>query len=48
MITATCGLGLLDAPAVEQSFRLAHAVARLFAKLSGVEAAATAPDRNSS
>jgi len=48
MITATCGLGLLDADAVEESFRLAHGVGRLFRKLSGVEEPAMAKGRSSS
>lgn len=37
MVTATCGLGLLDAQAVRESFQLAHGVAQLFRKLSGVD-----------
>jgi hypothetical protein len=38
MITATCGLGLLDESAVEESFRVAHAVSKLVKTLVGVEA----------
>lgn len=43
LITATCGLGLLDVPAVEESFRLAHGVGRLLRRLSGVEEEAVTP-----
>lgn len=50
MITATCGLGLLDAQAVQESFQLARGVARLFRKLAGVgeELTAATTDRSSS
>jgi hypothetical protein len=37
MITATCGLGLLDESAVEESFRVAHAVSKLVKTLVGTE-----------
>jgi hypothetical protein len=36
MITATCGLGLLDASAVAESFSLARGVSRLIGSLAGV------------
>jgi hypothetical protein len=36
MITATCGLGLLDASAVADSFRVAHGVSWLIRSLAGV------------
>jgi hypothetical protein len=48
MITATCGLGLLDPRAVEESFHLAHGVGRLFRKLSGVEEESATPMGRSS
>ena len=35
MITATCGLGLLDTPAVAESFRAAHCVSKLIRSLAG-------------
>jgi hypothetical protein len=35
MITATCGLGLLDEPAIEESFRVAHSVSKLVRTLAG-------------
>jgi hypothetical protein len=35
MITATCGLGLLDVPAIEESFRVAHSVSKLVRTLVG-------------
>jgi hypothetical protein len=35
MITATCGLGLLDASAVAESFRVAHSVSKLIRSLAG-------------
>jgi hypothetical protein len=35
MITATCGLGLLDESAVEESFRVAHAISKLVKALVG-------------
>jgi hypothetical protein len=36
MITATCGLGLLEASSVAGSFNLAHGVSRLIRNLAGV------------
>jgi hypothetical protein len=48
MVTATCGLGLLNAEAVEESFRLAYGVGRLVRKLSGVEEEAATPTGRSS
>jgi hypothetical protein len=35
MITATCGLGLLDPPAVAESFEVAHSVGKLIRSLAG-------------
>jgi hypothetical protein len=35
MITATCGLGLLDVPAVAESFGVAHSVSKLIRSLAG-------------
>jgi hypothetical protein len=35
MITATCGLGLLDEPAVAESFGVAHSVGKLIRSLAG-------------
>jgi hypothetical protein len=35
MVTATCGLGLLDASAVAESFGVAHSVSRLIRSLAG-------------
>lgn len=35
MVTATCGLGMLDASAVRESFTLAHEVSGLLRKLAG-------------
>jgi hypothetical protein len=35
MITATCGLGLLDVPSVEESFSVAHGVSKLIRSLAG-------------
>src|ERR1700693_2937630 len=35
MITATCGLGLLDASAVAQSFNVAHSISKLIRSLAG-------------
>jgi hypothetical protein len=35
MITATCGLGLLDTSAVAESFRVAHSVSKLIRSLAG-------------
>ena len=35
MITATCGLGLLDPSAVAESFEVAHSVSRLIRSLAG-------------
>jgi hypothetical protein len=35
MITATCGLGLLDVPAIEESFRVANSVSKLVRTLVG-------------
>jgi hypothetical protein len=37
MITATCGLGLLEISSVTASFHLAHAVSKLIRKLAGVQ-----------
>jgi hypothetical protein len=37
MITATCGLGLLDEAAMHQSFRVAHDVSKLVKGLAGTE-----------
>ncbi len=39
MITATCGLGLLEPSAVAESFNLAHGVSRLIRNLAGSEEA---------
>lgn len=39
MITSTCGLGLLDAKSVKDSFRLAQKVGGLIKRLAGVEIA---------
>ncbi|PWT87098.1 MAG: hypothetical protein C5B56_11260 [Proteobacteria bacterium] len=39
MVTATCGLGLLDGPRVQESFALAHRVGSLLRRLAGVETA---------
>jgi hypothetical protein len=41
MVTATCGLGLLDASCVSQSFRLTRGFGKLIRQLAGVEAALT-------
>jgi hypothetical protein len=38
MITATCGLGLLDEPAIEESFRIARSISKLVKTLVGAEA----------
>ena len=38
MITATCGLGLLDESSVGESFRVAHSVSKLVKTLAGAEA----------
>jgi hypothetical protein len=35
MITATCGLGLLDPPAVRESFSVAHGISKLIRSLAG-------------
>ena len=35
IITATCGLGLLDPSAVAESFRVAHGISKLIATLAG-------------
>lgn len=35
MITATCGLGLLDPPSVAESFRVAHGVGKMIRNLAG-------------
>jgi hypothetical protein len=35
MITATCGLGLLDTSAVAESFGVAHSVSKLIRSLAG-------------
>jgi hypothetical protein len=35
MITATCGLGLLDVPAIEESFRVAQSISKLVRTLVG-------------
>ena len=35
MITATCGLGLLDTSAVAESFEVAHSVSKLIRSLAG-------------
>jgi hypothetical protein len=37
MITATCGLGLLDESSIEDSFRVAHSVSKLVKTLAGAE-----------
>ena len=42
MITATCGLGLLDESAVGNSFKAAHGVSKLIGNLAGVRYAAAA------
>ena len=36
MITATCGLGLLETSAVAESFKLAHGVSKMIGSLAGV------------
>lgn len=46
MVTATCGLGLLDVPAVRESFELAHGVGRLFGRLCGSPESPMPPDRS--
>jgi hypothetical protein len=38
MITATCGLGLLDPAAVAESFRVAHGVSKMIRNLAGYSA----------
>jgi hypothetical protein len=38
MITATCGLGLLDPSAVAESFRVAHGVSKMIRNLAGYSA----------
>jgi len=38
MITATCGLGLLEEASIEESFRVAHSVSKLVKTLAGSEA----------
>jgi hypothetical protein len=38
MITATCGLGLLDEASIEESFRVAHSVSKLVKTLVGADA----------
>ena len=38
MITATCGLGLLDEASIDESFRVAHSVSKLVKTLVGTEA----------
>jgi hypothetical protein len=43
MITATCGLGLLDMAAVEESFSMAHGIGKLIRTLAGQSA--TIPSR---
>jgi hypothetical protein len=35
MITATCGLGLLDTSAIAESFSVAHSVSKLIRSLAG-------------
>jgi hypothetical protein len=35
MITATCGLGLLDTPSIAESFSVAHSVSKLVRSLIG-------------
>jgi hypothetical protein len=35
MITATCGLGLLDTASIEESFCVAHSVSKLIRNLAG-------------
>lgn len=40
MITATCGLGLLDESSIEESFRIAQSVSKLVKTLVGAEAGA--------
>jgi hypothetical protein len=35
MITATCGLGLIDTSAVAESFGIAHSISRLIRSLAG-------------
>lgn len=37
MITATCGLGLLDASSIEESFSVAHSISKLVRTLAGSE-----------
>jgi hypothetical protein len=35
LITATCGVGLLDTPAVAESFSVAHSASKLIRSLTG-------------
>jgi hypothetical protein len=44
MVTATCGLGLIEASSVPQSFHLAHRLGRMIKQLAGVEMAASGED----
>jgi hypothetical protein len=37
LITATCGLGLIDAASVGESFHVARATGKLIRRLAGVE-----------
>jgi len=43
MITATCGLGLLDESSIEESFRIAQSISKLVKTLVGTEAAEANP-----
>jgi hypothetical protein len=38
MVTATCGLGLLEESSVSDSFHVAHSVGRLVRRLAGMPA----------
>ena len=35
MVTATCGLGLLDSSSVEESFSVAHRISKLIRTVAG-------------
>jgi hypothetical protein len=48
MITATCGLGLLDEPAVAESFSVAHSVSKLIRSLAGDPAGSPESDEEAS
>ena len=48
MITATCGLGLLDPSAVAESFNVAHGISKLIGKLAGAPEPSTGLSDDSS